>query len=63
MLSKLAGADLSVMISKDIIILKNIKCIYEECDVTKNGVMLPSYPGLELKKQEYIINCIIEYLW
>tara|TARA_B100001287_G_C22645426_1_gene512431 strand:- start:26 stop:1123 length:1098 start_codon:yes stop_codon:yes gene_type:complete len=42
--------------------LKNIKCVYEECDVTKNGVMLPSYPGLELEKQEYISNCIKEYI-
>ena len=42
--------------------LKGIKCVYEECNVIKNGAMLPSYPGLELEKQEHISNCIKEYL-
>ena len=42
--------------------LKDIKCIYEKCNIIKKGVMLPSYPGLELEKQEYIVNCIKEYI-
>lgn len=42
--------------------LKDIKCDYQECDVIKKGIMLPSYPGLELEKQEYISNCIKEYI-
>lgn len=42
--------------------LKDIKVEYEECNIIKNGVMLPSYPGLELEKQEYISNCIKEYI-
>ena len=42
--------------------LKDILVDYEECNCIFNGVMLPSYPGLEIEKQEYIINCIKEYL-
>ena len=42
--------------------LKDISVTYEECDRILNGVMLPSYPNLELEKQEYIINCVKEYL-
>ena len=40
--------------------LKDIPVNYQEC--VFNGVMLPSYPGLEIEKQEYISNCITEYL-
>lgn len=42
--------------------LKDIQVNYEECDVTKYGVMLPSFPALKKEQQEYIINCVIEYL-
>ena len=42
--------------------LKDILVDYEECNCIFNGVMLPSYPGLEIEKQEYIINFIKEYL-
>ena len=42
--------------------LKDIKVNYKECNIPQNGVMLPSYPNLELKKQEYISNCIKEYI-
>ena len=41
--------------------LSDVKVEFEECDIVKNGVMLPSYPGLELEKQEYISNCIKKY--
>ena len=42
--------------------LSDIYVKYEECKIIKNGVMLPSYPGLEYDKQEYISNCIKEYI-
>lgn len=42
--------------------LLNIKVQYDELKIINNGVMLPSYPGLEIEKQEYICNCIKEYL-
>ena len=40
--------------------LKDIKVDYSE--ITNRGVMLPSYPGLKEEQQEYIINCLNEYL-
>ena len=42
--------------------LKHITNNHKECAIFKYGVMLPSYPGLEKEKQEYIVNCIKEYL-
>ena len=43
--------------------LQNIKVNYKELNIIYNGIMLPSYPGLEEKEQEYIINCLIEYIY
>lgn len=43
--------------------LKNIKVTFPESKIFSNGIMLPSYPGLELEKQEYISNCIKEYFY
>lgn len=40
--------------------LKNIKVDYPE--ITNTGIMLPSYPELNAEQQEYIINCLNEYL-
>ena len=40
--------------------LKDINIDYPE--ITRIGIMLPSYPGLKVEKQEYIINCLNEYL-
>lgn len=42
--------------------LKHITNNHKECEIFKDGIMLPSYPGLEKEKQEYIVNCIKEYL-
>jgi dTDP-4-amino-4,6-dideoxygalactose transaminase len=42
--------------------LKSINIDYSECEIIQNGVMIPSYPGLEIDTQEYICNCIKEYL-
>ena len=42
--------------------LLDIKVEYPECPALKQGVMLPSYPGLEREKQEYITNCVKEYI-
>lgn len=42
--------------------LKDIPVNYEEYNCIFNGVMLPSYPSLEIEKQEYIINCLKNYL-
>ena len=42
--------------------LKDITNNHKECTIFKHGLMLPSYPGLEKEKQEYIVNCIKEYL-
>jgi perosamine synthetase len=42
--------------------LKNIKVTYDEINEAYNGVMLPSFPSLNVEKQEYISNCIKEYL-
>lgn len=42
--------------------LQDISIDYDEVEVFKNGLMLPSYPGLEKDKQEYITNCVKEYL-
>lgn len=42
--------------------LLDIKCDYPEVDISHNGIMLPSYPELSKEQQEYIINCINEYL-
>ena len=43
--------------------LEDIKVNYDEYNVFKNGCMLPSYPGLEIEKQEYICNCLKEYIY
>lgn len=40
--------------------LKDLTVHYPE--VTSNGIMLPSYPGLKEDQQEYIINCLNEYI-
>lgn len=40
--------------------LSNIYNKYDKID-TNNGFMLPSYPELTKKQQEYIYSCIIEY--
>ena len=40
--------------------LKDIKVDYPE--ITNSGIMLPSYPDLKEEQQEYIINCLVEYL-
>lgn len=40
--------------------LKDINIDYPE--IINNGVMLPSYPGLKQEHQEYIFNCLNEYL-
>ena len=40
--------------------LKDIKVDYPE--IENSGIMLPSYPGLKDEQQEYIINCLHEYL-
>ena len=42
--------------------LNDIETKFNSCDIVNNGVMLPSYPGLETNKIEYICNCIKEYL-
>jgi perosamine synthetase len=42
--------------------LKDIKVDYNEIIEFNWGVMLPSYPKLEYKKQKYICNCIKEYI-
>ena len=42
--------------------LIDIKCDYPEVDITRNGIMLPSYPELKMDQQEYIVNCFNEYL-
>jgi dTDP-4-amino-4,6-dideoxygalactose transaminase len=42
--------------------LLDIKCDYPEIDVSHNGIMLPSYPELAKEQQEYIVNCVNEYL-
>lgn len=42
--------------------LQDVKVNYEECSKINNGLMLPSYPELEIEKQEYISNCIKEYI-
>jgi perosamine synthetase len=39
---------------------KDIKVDYPE--ITNTGIMLPSYPGLKHEQQEYIINCLKDYL-
>lgn len=41
---------------------KDIKVNYDEIDEATYGVMLPSFPNLNIEKQEYICNCIKEYL-
>ena len=41
--------------------LENIKIEYEEID-THHGFMIPSFPELSREQQEYIVNCIKEYL-
>ena len=42
--------------------LQDIKIENDKIEDFNWGVMLPSYPHLELKKQEYICNCIKEYI-
>lgn len=42
--------------------LSNINVKYNEIEVFKEGIILPSYPTLEKEKQEYISNCIKNYL-
>jgi perosamine synthetase len=40
--------------------LKDIKVDYPE--IANSGIMLPSYPGLKEEQQEYIVNCLYNYL-
>ncbi len=40
--------------------LQDIKVDYPELEI--KGIMLPSYPGLKKEQQEYIINCLNEYI-
>uniref|UniRef100_A0A6C0KF67 DegT/DnrJ/EryC1/StrS aminotransferase family protein n=1 Tax=viral metagenome TaxID=1070528 RepID=A0A6C0KF67_9ZZZZ len=42
--------------------LKDTNVKYDEIMISNNGIMLPSYPGLTIEKQEYICNCIKEYI-
>jgi perosamine synthetase len=42
--------------------LKNVIANYDEIIESNWGVMLPSFPHLNSEKQEYICNCIKEYL-
>lgn len=42
--------------------LEDINVNYKELDIINNGIMLPSYPELKFEEQEYIINCLKEYL-
>ena len=39
--------------------LKDIKVNYNECENSKCGIMLPSYPELKYDEQEYICNILI----
>lgn len=41
---------------------KDVNVNYQEIDISNRGVMLPSFPSLNIEKQEYICNCIKEYL-
>ncbi len=41
---------------------KDIKVNYDEIYEATYGVMLPSFPNLNIEKQEYICNCIKEYI-
>jgi len=40
--------------------LKDINIDYPE--ITNRGIMLPSYPQIKKEQQEYIVNCLNEYL-
>lgn len=40
--------------------LQDINVSYEPLSIFNNGVMLPSYPGLLIEQQEYIVNCLKE---
>ena len=42
--------------------LKDIEVIYPEIEENNWGIMLPSFPELTYEQQEYIINCLKEYL-
>lgn len=42
--------------------LQDIEVLYPECETNSNGVMLPCYPELESNKQEYIANCIKNFI-
>ena len=41
---------------------EDINVNYKELDIINNGVMLPSYPELKFEEQEYIINCLKEFI-
>jgi len=36
--------------------------IIKNLDIINNGVMLPSFPELKFQEQEYIINCLKEFI-
>ena len=42
--------------------LEDINVNYKELDIINNGVMLPSFPELKFQEQEYIINCLKEFI-
>jgi len=42
--------------------LKDIRTDYDELEITKCIIMIPSYPELDLIQQDYIITCLKEYL-
>ena len=42
--------------------LEDINVNYKELDIINNGVMLPSFPELKFEEQEYITNCLKEFI-
>ena len=42
--------------------LQNINCEYKEENIASQGVMLPSFPELQLYNIQYIVSCINEYI-
>lgn len=42
--------------------LEDINVNYKELDIINNGVMLPSFPELKFEEQEYVINCLKEFI-
>ena len=58
----LNGEIINLGSNKEMSVRESADIIVNYSEINNNGIMLPSYPELKEEQQEYIINCLIEYI-